>query len=307
MASVTPSPRRSAFKRLGDVRVRGCGTNGASHHGIPLPPLYYQKRDGYEDDAADKQISHNSMRIKDPVSFLPEKREGSFPVSRTPFTTAKNTFVPIERPLLSRSNGTPPISPIVGKQHHMSTSPAPSLMSLSMTEDASEGSLTPSPTTSYLQVASISPYSGQNRHSGPNSHRFGCRSPTKEAFGAPLSPRKTPNKHYNQRRSNCMASPLPFSSSSHHSNICYSPGGSSIGSHSTITEDISRKQRVKTELCMHYTSGRICPFGSNCTYAHGEAELQMTKLMDLQRAGLIEDVEMYRTKPCLTWVTTGSW
>ena len=76
---------------------------------------------------------------------------------------------------------------------------------------------------------------------------------------------------------------------------------------SPYPDDTGRKQRVKTELCMHYLRGNPCPFGSGCTYAHGEDELQMTKLMDLHRAGLIEDVDTYRTKPCLTWVMTGSW
>ena len=32
----------------------------------------------------------------------------------------------------------------------------------------------------------------------------------------------------------------------------------------------------------------------------------MTKLVDLHEAGLV-DMETYRTKPCLTWITTGSW
>jgi hypothetical protein len=73
------------------------------------------------------------------------------------------------------------------------------------------------------------------------------------------------------------------------------------------TEDSTRKQRIKTELCTHYASGKLCPFGDRCTYAHGEQELQMTNLMDLHRAGLVEDVETYRTKPCWTWVATGSW
>jgi hypothetical protein len=58
---------------------------------------------------------------------------------------------------------------------------------------------------------------------------------------------------------------------------------------------------------MHYVKGNVCPFGMNCTYAHGEEELQKTRLMDLQRAGLIEDVETYRTQPCWTHVATGSW
>jgi hypothetical protein len=71
-------------------------------------------------------------------------------------------------------------------------------------------------------------------------------------------------------------------------------------------DDSVRKTRIKTELCMHYENGRPCPFGSNCTYAHGEEELQMTKLLDLDAAGLV-DVETFRTKPCFSWVMTGSW
>ena len=74
---------------------------------------------------------------------------------------------------------------------------------------------------------------------------------------------------------------------------------------SPSVEDSARKQRIKTELCTHYEAGKGCPFGERCTYAHGEKELQKTKLMDLQRAGLVEDVETYRTKPCFTWVSTG--
>ena len=75
---------------------------------------------------------------------------------------------------------------------------------------------------------------------------------------------------------------------------------------SSREEDPVRKSRIKTEMCMHYENGTHCPFGANCTYAHGEEELQMTKLMDLHRNGLV-DLDTYRTKPCLTWVSTGSW
>lgn len=71
-------------------------------------------------------------------------------------------------------------------------------------------------------------------------------------------------------------------------------------------EDPVRRSKLKTEMCMHYENSGTCPFGPNCTYAHGEEELQMTRLVDLHRAGLV-DLETYRIKPCLTWVSTGSW
>jgi hypothetical protein len=73
-----------------------------------------------------------------------------------------------------------------------------------------------------------------------------------------------------------------------------------------VLETDDRKTKIKTEMCMHYNQGRLCPFGVSCTYAHGEKELQMTKLLDLHHAGLI-DAHTYRTKPCFTWVMTGSW
>ena len=83
--------------------------------------------------------------------------------------------------------------------------------------------------------------------------------------------------------------------------------GNSISSGSNNNDDDSvRKSRIKTEMCMHYANGRPCPFGANCTYAHGEEELQMTRLLDLHKAGLV-DLETYRTRPCLTFISTGAW
>ena len=70
--------------------------------------------------------------------------------------------------------------------------------------------------------------------------------------------------------------------------------------------DPFRSAKVKTELCRHYNTPRGCPFGDKCNYAHGEHELKYTKLMDLERAGLV-DVEIFRTHPCPTWVATGAW
>ena len=70
--------------------------------------------------------------------------------------------------------------------------------------------------------------------------------------------------------------------------------------------DPFRSAKVKTELCRNYSTAKGCPFGDKCNYAHGEHELKYTQLMDLERAGLV-DIEVFRTRPCPTWVATGAW
>jgi Zinc finger C-x8-C-x5-C-x3-H type (and similar) len=287
MKTFTPSPRRGALENFGDLR-KGRGSvprsntsidGGRNSLGIPLPPLYYKKREETEDDKATIDDFFHAYKT-------PEKKSGkpSFKVGKG------SAFVPVERTQLCRLSGIPPLTPLVGKQLSYA-SHSPSTVSLVPTEDSTEGSWTPgtvspgpSPAPSYLQAASspiTTPYQQSRTSPLPRTPR------TPSPF-ARLIPSKSPK---NYRRE----SPIPCS-----------PANSSIGSSST-DEKMSRKQRLKTELCMHWTSGRECPFRDQCTYAHGEHELQITKLLDFQRAGLIEDAETYRTKPCLTWVATGSW
>ena len=71
--------------------------------------------------------------------------------------------------------------------------------------------------------------------------------------------------------------------------------------------DPHRQARVKTELCNTFMSGKICPFGTRCNYAHGEHELKYTTLFELRDAGLIDNIAGYRTHPCFSWVSTGAW
>ncbi len=96
-------------------------------------------------------------------------------------------------------------------------------------------------------------------------------------------------------------SPTKNVSSSDESAACSSPLPQNLKG------DPHRQAKVKTELCLHYARGKVCPFGSRCNYAHGEDELKYTKLFELQRAGLVEDVNTYRTHPCASWVATGAW
>eukprot|EP00586_Coscinodiscus_wailesii_P000663 CAMPEP_0172481594 /NCGR_PEP_ID=MMETSP1066-20121228/7587_1 /TAXON_ID=671091 /ORGANISM="Coscinodiscus wailesii, Strain CCMP2513" /LENGTH=855 /DNA_ID=CAMNT_0013244041 /DNA_START=305 /DNA_END=2872 /DNA_ORIENTATION=- len=69
--------------------------------------------------------------------------------------------------------------------------------------------------------------------------------------------------------------------------------------------DPFRSAKVKTELCRNFETEKGCPFGDRCNYAHGAHQLKYTKLIDLERAGLI-DVEIFRTHVCSCWVATGA-
>jgi hypothetical protein len=82
--------------------------------------------------------------------------------------------------------------------------------------------------------------------------------------------------------------------------------GSNKSSKSPPT-DTSHQKKIKTELCMHYMQKGTCPWGDTCTYAHGESELQHQTLRELQRKGLLDDVEKYRIKPCFAYTSMGSW
>lgn len=88
-----------------------------------------------------------------------------------------------------------------------------------------------------------------------------------------------------------------------------SSSSESIKSKSPLPQNLRgdpfRSAKVKTELCRNFMSGKGCPFGSKCNYAHGEHELKFTKLLDLERSGLV-DIEIFRTHPCFTWVATGA-
>ncbi len=88
--------------------------------------------------------------------------------------------------------------------------------------------------------------------------------------------------------------------------LCVPVGDSKSPLPQNLRGDPFRSAKVKTELCRNFMTAGGCAFGDKCNYAHGVHELKYTKLMDLERAGLV-DIEIFRTHPCPTWVSTGSW
>ena len=296
MIPVSRSPAMHSVRHLNDQQERTSpprsilgkeGTSGLLR--MPFAPFCSDLHSLSQKN--DRQSSKTA-----PIAFV-NRHDRKPPPSSQPVLPPQ-VFIPIDRPPpmrhLRMSARTPPVSPFIGTTEltTLPLSPSPSLLSAAPTEDMTERSLTPysqQSSSSYLQIAAnikpskAAPYSGSGNG------------------GYPCSPRKSPVMPSNYPSG--RGSLPPF----FHPRVPQSPGGNSIGSQSAQAEDQSRKQRAKTELCMHFINGRVCPFGVNCTYAHGEEELQMTKLMDLHRAGLLEDVKTYRTKPCLTWVATGSW
>jgi hypothetical protein len=275
MIPLTPSPRKSKL-RIGDFNGDLSKMSQQASSPLPPPPLFQQGMEG-----------RNARKVAPVVAVGGDKNVNRIP--RSP----NSWFVPV-RYSEERYAGTPPISPY----HPRATySPTPSLTSwtTNTTEtyespvNSSHTSYSLSPSTHYYYPASPSSYSSSsynnnynyNNSNNNNNSRYGSKSSTPTSYTkssgyGPPTQLKSPKK----KRSSV----------------------SSISS-----DDTNRKQRIKTELCLHYKNGNPCPFGVNCTYAHGQEELQKTRLMDLQRAGLIEDAETYRTKPCWTWVSTGSW
>lgn len=69
--------------------------------------------------------------------------------------------------------------------------------------------------------------------------------------------------------------------------------------------DPFRSSRLKTEPCAFWKANKTCKFGKSCNFAHGEDELKYKTLAALEEAGEV-DVEIYRCRPCVTFVATGA-
>jgi hypothetical protein len=218
-----------------------------------------------------------SKASESPMTVMTNGSNSIAPTSRSNRPQSPYGFVPISN---ESPHGSRPFSPSLSPFDYSHGSPSPSMMSTMTTETftSSKGldRLSPAFFPSVYRPSTPQDAAGAAARPFPKSPSVYRPSTPQDSAGAGGRP-KTPTG----RKS-------PFVKNN------------------TTDDDSVQKKRIKTEMCMNYTNNRPCPFGAHCTYAHGEEELQMTKLLDLHKAGLI-DVDTYRTKPCLTWVTTGSW
>ncbi|KAL7567539.1 hypothetical protein ACA910_000145 [Epithemia clementina (nom. ined.)] len=316
-------------------------TIGGSPYGfVPIPPQHHQHRTGGRDQyphgsgnkstaASNGSNSHSNSIHKrggerptstggiGRASTTPPASPYDFKMSRSPWTVAtENTtlsdtpasLVSLETtatttihmsPTAALAVAAPPLYQHHQHHHQHQSHPHQSTPNAPIYHLQSQHAARASPSPS-ISSSSSKRIHHQHYHSNTNHH--GRDSPRP----------KTPNSVNSGTASGGRKS--PFSCSSNSSGNNNNNNNTSSNNNNTVQliqaanageDDLVRKTRLKTELCMHYRNGRPCPFGANCTYAHGEEELQMTKLMDLHDAGLV-DVETFRTRPCLTWVATGS-
>jgi hypothetical protein len=62
----------------------------------------------------------------------------------------------------------------------------------------------------------------------------------------------------------------------------------------------AENSKYKVELCNNYIKGKTCPFGDNCHFAHGVAELNRRDPIEMVRNGMLLYI-------CEIWAMTGAW
>ncbi|GFH49821.1 hypothetical protein CTEN210_06297 [Chaetoceros tenuissimus] len=63
---------------------------------------------------------------------------------------------------------------------------------------------------------------------------------------------------------------------------------------------------VRREICKAALSGEECPLGSRCKFAHSRKELDLTTILERLDAGIVDDVNVFRSTLCFDQIATGS-
>jgi hypothetical protein len=278
-SSKVPQARRPSSSRRPTATKHVVVAFDKGSEGMSKVPGNVEFVSRFDDNPVDSQFEHGTYidyfnpQVMSPGSI--GRHGGNFQTlpSVTARTSSPYGFVPIEEGRQQRF-----VSPCPSPYDFRKPEPSPSMMSVATETTVETLGMTLGSSMSPSTVSMTPPplYRPNPYARDSNSHASWSRPPTPNMFRVSSPRPKTPT---NGRKS-------PFAKS--------------------CDDEASRKTRIKTELCMHYVGGTPCPWGANCVYAHGEEELQMTRLLDLLDAGLL-DVETYRTKPCFAWVMTGSW
>ena len=171
------------------------------------------------------------------------------------------------------------------------------------------GECTPPPKRHAAHSVSVSPFEGPSSLARSATGKYMDSSLGKPRLVDPVAPAQcTPMR----RCAKPSGSPVDFNGSPRLTRSPVSPVGSPSSLCASplpqnLKGDPHRQAKVKTELCLFFSRGTACPFGPRCNYAHGEDELKYTKLVELSQAGLVEDINGYRSHPCFSWVATGAW
>lgn len=292
----TPSPRK-----------RGFGSAAVDDVGLPPPPLF-QVPEGQSNFY--ETLKNNDLRLhrKSPSKgLLSRSRTSKGWNDEVESWEERDVSSPTKTPFSPSMFYSPTPSEMTATTAPMTTTPT----EVDLLQDDINSNFMPFTTLSPTAVPYCHPLSPppppafSSSSTRVNNNNNNNNSGYESITSTPTSHKHTPS-YYHGKNNNTISPPPGYSTPRRSPTKRRTPNSAS-STGSNPADDPNRKQRLKTELCMHYRKGKKCPFGERCTYAHGEEELQLTKLMDMQRAGLIEDFESYRTKPCWTFVATGSW
>lgn len=104
--------------------------------------------------------------------------------------------------------------------------------------------------------------------------------------------------------------PWPSASSNHHSRSAFirqskaNTSKTAAAAATTAPSPSGRKKNYKSEMCRNFLDCGYCRFGSNCDFAHSEAERELHSPRGVVESMVEGDALLW---PCSIMVATGSW